>query len=607
MFDAQYFLSTLTSRPGVYCMRDKTNKVLYVGKAKNLQARLASYFRPQEDLRIAQMVSKIASIDVTVTNSEKEALLLENSLIKSLLPRYNVLFRDDKSYPYLFLSNHDYPRLVYFRGKQKIPGNYFGPYPSAAAVRSTLNILQKLFLIRQCDDTFFANRSRPCLQYQIKRCSAPCVGYIQKEDYNEQVQNVVLFLQGKESAIIDNLIKKMEAAALRQDFELAALLRDQIASLRAIYEQQVVYREKGNIDAIAVGGLNGHFCIQLLYIRQGKILDSKTYFPKQIGDGTLPEILRGFLIQFYLDQENKLDYPAEIIVNVPIEDQDLIAESLSQVVKRKLRIYQPQRGEKEKWLQLAVENAKQALERKSLHVSATQKRWVELKKVLGIGNGLSRIECFDISHTQGEATLASCVVFDSNGPLKSDYRRYNMEGITNDDYAAMEQVVTRRYLKRKAEELAMPDIIMIDGGKGQLHSAKKALLECQVLDVLLIAIAKGEGRKPGLETLYVSRSQSDEEHIIKLPATSIAFHLLQHIRDEAHRFAITGHRQKRAKARKVSSLEAIPGIGAKRRQKLLNFFGGLQGLKAASQEAIAKIPGIGEELAAKIYHALHGD
>lgn len=607
MFDAQHFLSTLTSRPGIYCMRDKDNKVLYVGKAKNLQARLASYFRQQDDLRIAQMVSKIDSIDVTVTNSEKEALLLENSLIKSLLPRYNVLFRDDKSYPYLFLSNHDYPRLVYFRGKQKIPGNYFGPYPSAFAVRSTLSLLQKLFLIRQCDDTFFANRSRPCLQYQIKRCSAPCVGYIQKDDYHEQVQNVVLFLQGKESTIIDNLIKKMETASLNQDFEQAATLRDQIASLRAIYEQQIVYREKGNTDVVAVSDLNGSFCIQLLYIRQGKILDSKTYFPKQIGEGSPAEILRGFLIQFYLDQENKLDYPNEIVVNVAIEDQDLIAESLSQTIKRKLKIYQPQRGEKEKWLQLAIENAKQALERKALHVSATQKRWIELKKVLGISNGLSRIECFDISHTQGEATLASCVVFDPSGPVKSDYRRYNMEGITNDDYAAMEQVITRRYLKRKAEDLAMPDIIMIDGGKGQLHSAKKALLECQVLDVLMIAIAKGEGRKPGLETLYVSRSQSDEEHIIKLPATSIAFHLLQHIRDEAHRFAITGHRQKRAKTRKVSSLEAIPGIGAKRRQKLLNFFGGLQGLKAASEEAIAKIPGIGGELAAKIYHALHGD
>ncbi len=607
MFDAQTFLSNVTSRPGVYCMRDAANKVLYVGKAKNLKARLSSYFRTQEDNRIAQMVSRIAHIDLTVTNSEKEALLLENSLIKSLKPRYNVIFRDDKSYPYLFISNHVFPRLVYFRGKQKFQGKYFGPYPSASAVKDSLYILQKLFKIRQCDDTFFSNRSRPCLQYQIKRCTAPCVGYIAAQDYAKDVENVTLFLEGKEADIIKNLIHRMEQASIEQQYEQAAILRDQIASLRNIHEQQIVYKQKGNADVIAACELKGHFCLQLLYIRHGQILDSKSFYPKQVGEGTIAEILRGFLIQFYLDQENKLDYPNEIIINEKIEDQELIAQALSQITKRQVKIMQPTRGEKVKWLSLALENAKQALERKASAVGVVQKRWIELKKVLGIVNGFNRMECFDISHTQGEATMASCVVFDANGPVKSEYRRYNIEVKANDDYAAMEQVLTKRYLKRKAQELIMPEVIIIDGGKGQLHRAQKALRECQILDVLLVGIAKGEGRKPGLETLYVTRVEDNEDLMIKLSPTSIALHLLQHIRDEAHRFAITGHRQKRGKARTVSSLESIVGVGAKRRQKLLNHFGGLQGLLGASQEAIAKVPGIGEDLATTIYRALHGD
>ncbi len=606
-FVASEFLASVTSRPGVYCMRDASDKMLYVGKAKNLHARLSSYFRTQDDPRIQQMVSKIAAIEVTVTNSETEALLLENSLIKSLKPKYNVIFRDDKSYPYLFLSKHTFPRLVYFRGKSKLKGTYFGPYPSANAVKDALQHLQKLFKLRQCDDVFFSNRSRPCLQYQIKRCTAPCVGYITPEDYAQDVENVALFLAGKEAQIIQNLIHKMEQASLNQDFEQAALLRDQITSLRHLHEQQIVYKQKGNADVIALAEYKGQFCLQLLYIRQGQILDSRSFYPKQTGESKSAEVLRGFLTQFYLDQEEKLDYPHEIIVNEAIEDEELIANSLSDIAKRQVKIYQPIRGEKLKWLQLAQENASQALLRKASASSAVQKRWIELKKVLGIVNGFNRIECFDISHTFGEATIASCVVFDQTGPMKAEYRRYNIEVKPNDDYAAMEQVLTKRYLKRKAQDKVLPDVIIVDGGKGQLHRAKKAMLECQILDVLLIGIAKGEGRKPGLETLYVTKSQEEGEGIIKLPPTSIALHLLQQIRDEAHRFAITGHRQKRNKARTTSSLETIDGVGAKRRQKLLNYFGGLQGLMSASEEAIAKVPGIGSALASTIYLKLHGN
>lgn len=607
MFDATTFLASVTKRPGVYCMRDKDDKVLYVGKAKNLKHRLLSYFRHQEDPRLKQMVQKIARIDVTVTNSEKEALLLENSLIKSLKPRYNVLFRDDKSYPFLFLSHHAYPRLVYFRGKQKFAGKYYGPYPSAIAVRETLSILQKIFKIRQCDDTFFSNRSRPCLQYQIKRCTAPCVNFISQQDYAQNVENVCLFLEGKETTLVENLVQKMELAAAEQSFEAAAQLRDQIISLRTICDQQVVHRQKGNLDVIAVCGLQNHYCIQLLYIRQGRILDSKSFFPKQVGSAEQSDILRSFLTQFYFDQENKIDYPAEIVLSHTIEDQQLICEAIAQIAKRAIKIIHPSRGEKLQWLSLAQDNALSSLTRKTSQANLIQQRVSELKKILGITNGLNRIECFDISHMQGEATIASCVVFDANGPCKSDYRRYNLTVPANDDYAAMEQVLIRRYLKRKAQDLPLPELIMVDGGKGQLHRAKKALQECQVLDVILMGIAKGEGRKPGLETLYVSRSQEEEEFIIKLPPTSGALHLLQNIRDEAHRFAITGQRAKTRKKRKTSPLETIPGIGAKRRQALLNYFGGQQGLLAASEAAIAAVPGISKALAAQIYAALHGE
>lgn len=601
-FNAKEFLSTLSMHPGVYCMLDKAGKVLYVGKAKKLKSRLASYFRTQTDERLRQLVSRIAQINVTITHNEKEALLLENSLIKSLKPRYNVIFRDDKSYPYLFLSQHPYPRLVYFRGTQKQPGKYFGPYPSGVAVRETLNILQKLFKLRQCDDQFFAHRARPCLQYQIQRCSAPCVGYVTPNEYAHQVEHAGLFLKGKETTVLQKLVALMEKAALNQEFEQAATLRDQIIHLRAIAEQQNVYKQKGNLDVLAACELKGQFCLQLLYIRQGRVLDSKNFSPTQTGGGTLAQLLRSFIIQFYL-QENKWDHPDEIVLNHTIEDQQLIAHSLSQLIKRQIKISAPHRGEKAKWLKLAQENALQSLQRRLLQSGVMQKRWQELNKVVGMV--LTKVECFDISHLQGEATIASCVVFDQNGPCKSAYRHYNLMVPKGDDYAAMEQVLLRRYAKCKAQGLPLPDMIMVDGGKGQLHRAKKALMECQILDMLLMGIAKGEGRKPGLETLYVTRSQSEQEYEIRLAPTSVAFHLLQQIRDEAHRFAIRSHRRKRQQARKHSPLEAIQGVGVKRRQRLLNYFGGQQALLAASIQAIAQVPGVSKVLASKIYQALH--
>lgn len=604
MFDSKTFLESLTKHPGVYCMRDKADKVLYIGKAKNLKHRVTSYFRGEHTERIVQMVNRIARIDVTVTNSEKEALILENSLIKSLKPRYNVLFRDDKSYPFLYLSEHTFPRLCYLRGKASKSGKYFGPYPSTTAVRQTLTVLQKLFKIRQCDDHFFKNRSRPCLQYQIQRCTAPCVNYITPEDYAQDVQNVSLFLEGKEDKIIKELIHRMDEAAVSLNYEMAAALRDQITALRQIHDEQVVHRDKGNADVVTVSELNGEYCIQLLYIRQGQILDSHAFYPKQQGLSTAEDVLRGFLSQFYLDRENKRDYPREILLSHAIEDQTLFEEILSKAQDHKISINQPQRGDKLKWIELALTNGQSALKARASQSNTMQKRWLELKKELGITNGLNRIECFDISHTQGEATMASCVVFDCNGPVKSDYRTYNLD-VGNNDYEAMEQVLQKRYIKRKALELSIPEVIIIDGGKGQLNRAKKAVLEAQIFDVILIAMAKGEGRKPGLETLYVCKSSDETEGIIKLSPTSIAFHLLQHIRDESHRFAIKGHRRKRGKARKQSTLEAIAGVGKKRSQILLNYFGGLQGLMAASQQSIATVPGIGEQLAVLIYRALH--
>lgn len=606
MFESKSFLATLTAYPGVYCMRDKAGDPLYVGKAKNLKKRLASYFRQNVDPKIAQMVAKIATIDVTVTASEKEALLLENALIKSLDPHYNVIFRDDKSYPFLFISKHPFPRLTYLRGKQSLPGDYFGPFPSAIAVKQTLLLLEKIFKIRSCDDTFFNNRSRPCLQYQINRCTAPCVGYIDETRYHEDVDHVRQFLKGKTTKLIDGLIDQMEAASKSQDFEKAGEYRDQIAALRMVTEQQGVYRHRGDIDVIALAIINNQCCLQLLYIREGKILDSRSFFPKRLGEGDPSQIVRSFISQFYCDPDHAPSYPGEILINISLEDEvQALQDLISNLAGKTVKIALPQRGQRAQWMTLAHASAQESLKRRIQHKGVVMQRGEALKKVLGFTQPISRIECFDISHTQGEATIASCVVFGHDGPMKSEYRRYNLDVPESDDYAAMSQALIKRYLKRKERELPLPDILIVDGGKGQLSVATKALLECQLDDIVILGIAKGAGRKPGLETLYVRRLPEDTILTVKLKPTDQALHLLQQIRDEAHRFAITGHRQKRAKTRRVSPLEGIPGIGPKRRQQLLNHFAGMQGLSGASVEAIARVPGISRALAEAIYKALH--
>lgn len=605
MFDAKSFLETLTSRPGVYCMRDKSGAPLYVGKAKNLKKRVASYFREHVEPKVAQMVKKIAHIDITVTPSENEALLLENALIKSLDPHYNVIFRDDKSYPYLYLSKHPYPRLTYLRGKEQLKGEYFGPFPSAVAVKQTLLLLEKIFKIRSCDDQFFSHRSRPCLQYQINRCTAPCVGYITEADYEHDVANVRDFLRGKATDIVDELIQEMEAASAAKDFEQAGACRDQIAALRMVTQKQGVYQHQGDLDIIALGVIGNQSVLQLLYIREGKILDSRSYYPKCLGEDTPEVILRRFITQFYCDPEHPPSYPSEILINSDIEDQAVIESVISELSGTTIKISRPQRGQRAEWMGLAENSAEESLKRRLHHRGVMLQRAEALQKALGLTQALERIECFDISHTQGEATMASCVVFQAEGAIKAEYRRTYVDVPKSDDYAAMSQAIMKRYSRRKEEELPMPTILMVDGGKGQLNAARKSLLECQLDDILLLGIAKGAGRKPGLETIYVCQMPAEEILTLTLGPHDQALHFLQQIRDEAHRFALAGHRKKRASTRNVSPLEKIPGIGPKRRQQLLNHFAGLQGLTGASVAAIARVPGISRSLAEAIYKALH--
>lgn len=604
MIDVKLFLASLPGRPGVYCMRDKDAGVLYVGKAKDLKKRVSQYFRAQQSARITQMVNKIATIDITVTASEKEALLLEISLIKSLKPRYNVIFRDDKSFPYLFLSAHVFPRLNYFRGKPIQTGEIFGPYPNAMAVKETLSMLQKLFKIRSCDDQFFSHRRRPCLQYEIQRCSAPCTAYISEADYAQSVEEVRLFLKGKQSTILDNLVHKMEACSQAHDFEQAGAFRDRIIQLRAVFDQQNVYRTVGDLDVLASAMCAEQACIHILRIRGGQIKDSQTFFPQSTGMSE-EEIVRGFLMQCYIDLLSTFGQPHGVVVDQIIEDRASIEQMLCDKVGREVKVILPKQGEKLKWLKIAQENAQQALERRQQVTGAKKSRWDELKKVLGFGENLHRIECFDVSHTQGEATVASCVVFEDGQANKSEYRRYGLGEGRGDDYNAMFSVLARRYLKRKLENVPLPEVIIVDGGKGQLRMAERALLECQASEVLILAIAKGEERKPGLETIYALRLGEETARVMRLPPFSKAFQLLQHIRDESHREAVKAHRRQRAGTRKRSVLEDIPGIGPKRRQALINYFGGWRGVLGASQEALTQVPGVSVGLAALIYQKLH--
>lgn len=603
-FDSKQFLKHLTSQPGVYQMIADNGQVLYVGKARNLKKRVSSYFKTKLDsAKTEVLMRQVQHVEVIVTASENEALLLEDNLIKKLKPRYNVLFRDDKSYPYICVSNRDFPQIDIYRGSRNKLGRYFGPFPSASAVRETLNLMQKLFKIRSCRDSFFAARTRPCLQYQIKRCSAPCVNYISQQEYQASVKLGVLFLEGKSDEIIDDLAKQMEQASQSLDFELAAKLRDQIANLRKIQEQQYISRDDGDVDVIAVSQQQSMSCVHMLYIRAGRVLGSKSFFPKTPDLTDEKDILNSFIPQYYLTTIHQQQIPELLILNYALDEQTWLETFLHEQRGKKVKITHQVRGQRLRWQVMAKNNADLALSNRLANHANTYNRFVALQSALHLENLPQRLECFDISHTGGEATVASCVVFDQQGPLKADYRRFNIKNITpGDDYAAMLQALTRRYSKLKTSEAKLPDILFIDGGKGQLHQAEKVLEELQINDVMIIGIAKGRSRKPGLETLFIAGRTDDGIH---LAAESVALHLIQQIRDEAHRFAITGHRQQRGKARQTSSLENIEGVGQKRRQALLKHFGGLQGIREAGIEELSKVSGISPQLAEVIFNYFH--
>lgn len=597
-FNPKTFLATLPNKPGIYCMLDSTDTVLYVGKARHLKKRLASYFtQSTPNPKTRALVAQIAHIEVTVTHTESEALILENTLIKTHQPRYNILLRDDKSYPYIYLSNHIFPRLGLHRGARTASGRYFGPYPHVRAVHETLNLLQKLFPIRQCQENFYRNRSRPCLQYQIKRCTAPCVGLIDEVGYQEQVRHAVLFLEGKSQEVIASLIEKMEAASQALAFEKAAQYRNQIRHLRKIQQHQYVSTDSGDIDLIVAVTQAELGCVQVLTVRDGRHVGNRAFFPQHSQGSDAPTLLRAFLPQYYLTPNR--DIPNEIIINYEIDDLIILAEVISQQRGRKVQLHSRVRGKRARWIEMALENARTSLVQRQ--PNQYRERLAALSIVLQLEALPQRLECFDISHTQGEAAVASCVVFDSEGSRKCDYRRFNIQNITpGDDYAAMQQALTRRYRQKNClpKELApLPDLLLIDGGTGQVKIAQSVLAELQLTRIRIIGIAKGPGRKPGLETLILA----EEDTPLRLPKDSPALHLLQQIRDEAHRFAITAHRRRRAKARRTSLLEEIDGIGPQRRQRLLNHFGGLQGVSRAGIEDLAAVPGIHRQLAQYIY------
>ncbi|EEQ01294.1 UvrABC system protein C [Yersinia rohdei ATCC 43380] len=586
-------------------MYDKAGTVIYVGKAKDLKKRLTSYFRAHVASRKTEtLVKNIAQIDVTVTHTETEALLLEHNYIKLYQPRYNVLLRDDKSYPLIFLSADKHPRLAIHRGAKHEKGEYFGPFPNSYAVRETLALLQKLFPVRQCENSVYRNRSRPCLQYQIGRCSGPCVaGLISDEEYQRQVDYVRLFLSGKDQQVLTQLISRMEEASQLLHFEDAARIRDQIQAVRRVTEQQFVSGDSEDLDVIGVAFDAGLACVHVLFIRQGKVLGSRSYFPKVPAGTELSEVVQTFVGQFYLQGSQGRTLPGEILLDFILEEKELLASSLSELAGRKIQIQSRPRGDRARYLKLARTNASTALVTRLSQQSTIHQRMKELAKILNLDE-INRMECFDISHTMGEQTVASCVVFDANGPVRSEYRRYNISGITpGDDYAAMSQVLKRRYGKA-LDDKKIPDVIFIDGGKGQLSQAFDVFASLNVpwdkQKPLLVGVAKGSDRKAGLETLFLAA----EGEGFSLPPDSPALHLIQHIRDDSHNHAITGHRQRRSKVKNTSALEMIEGVGPKRRQILLKYMGGLQPLLNASVEEIAKVPSISQALAEKIYNAL---
>jgi excinuclease ABC subunit C len=585
-------------------MFDAEARLLYVGKAKNLKKRLSSYFRKTGLApKTAALVAKIARIETTVTANETEALLLEQTLIKASRPPYNILLRDDKSYPYVLLSEGDFPRLSLHRGGKKAKGRYFGPYPSAGAIRESLNLLQKTFMVRQCEDSYFNNRTRPCLQYQIKRCKGPCVGLVEPAEYAEDVRRSVMFLEGRSNALADELSGAMETAAQALEFERAAELRDQMALLRRVQDQQSMEGGSGDVDVVAAIVNPGGACVHLISVRGGRVLGSKNFFPQVAIEEEGSEVLSAFLAQYYLGSQER-DLPHEVIVNCVHDDFPLLISAISESRQIELGIVHRVRGTRARWQQMAVTNAEQALISRLANRQHLAARFAALAKALQLDELPQRLECFDISHSSGEATVASCVVFGPEGPLKSDYRRYNIEGVTpGDDYAAMHQALTRRFSRAKEGEGKLPDILLVDGGKGQLKMAQEVMQELAVPQLILLGVAKGVTRKPGLETLYLN----DAAHEFTLPGDSPALHLIQQVRDEAHRFAITGHRARRGKARRTSSLEDVAGVGPKRRRELLKHFGGLHELIRASSDEIAKAPGISKKLAELIYATLHSE
>jgi excinuclease ABC subunit C len=606
-FDSKAFVRNLTERPGVYRMLNVENEVLYVGKARNLKKRVGSYFtKTGQSVKTISMLEQLADIEVTITNTESEALILENNLIKEHKPRYNILLRDDKTYPYIYIStDQKFPRLGFHRGARKGKGRYFGPYPSAGSIRETLNLLQKLFPVRQCEDSFFANRSRPCLQYQIKRCSAPCVDYISEEDYAQDVQHSILFLEGKNDSVINALIARMEEASTDLDYEKAAQYRDQVARLRGLQEQQLVSSGDTDCDIVVAVNESGTGCVQVFTIRNGHNLGNRTYYPKHTADTEVSELLSAFVSQYYLPSPSNQEgrpVPPEVMLNHDIDSADMLAEALSAQSGHRVQLNSRFRGERARRLQMAQSNAMITLRQHLSSRSSLYARFEELQDKLILESIPQRIECFDISHTMGEETVASCVVFTHDGPLKNDYRRYNITGITaGDDFAAMRQALLRRYTKIKQGEGKLPDVLLIDGGKGQLKQAAEVLEELQLGDFAVIGVAKGRSRKPGEETLFLL---GQEEPFI-LNKDSPALLLIQQVRDEAHRFAITGHRQRRGKKRSRSVLEDIAGLGPKRRQQLLKHFGGLQALSRAGVDDLEKVNGISRSLAQRIYDVFH--
>ena len=599
-FDARAFVKRLPDRPGVYRMLDADGKIVYVGKAGSLKSRVGSYFRADQlQPKVQALVRVVAGIEVTITNSDTEALLLEHNLIKSHRPRFNVILRDDKSFPYLHLSAHEFPRLSFYRGSRRLPGRLFGPYPSASAVHESLNQLHKLFRLRSCKDTFFANRSRPCLEYQIGRCSAPCTGFIDAETYARDVESAVMVLEGRAKDVTARLGGEMDRAAERLDFERAAMLRDQLAALTDIQSRQVVTRARAGADTdiIAVAEEGGEFCVALMFIRGGQVLGTSTFHPRAPISDT-PEVLSAFVAQHYLER----DPPPRIYLSHAIEGADSLAASLSERAGRRIRINTARRGYPQRWVALAAQNATNAMRMRDATQASLSEQFAELGEFLGLEAPVRRIECFDVSHTQGEATNASCVVFGPSGQVKAEYRRYNIEGVERgDDYGALRQALLRRYRRRKQEGSPLPDLLLIDGGLGQLAQALGVLGELELAIPAVAAVAKGADRRAGQERIFLA----GRDTATILPPDSKALHLIQRARDEAHRFAISGHRRRRARSRQTSVLEVIAGLGPARRRALLRHFGGLQGVLRAGAEDLGRAPGIGPALAQAIYEHLH--